>query len=79
MELSKPVFAIPDADKKLKKICQSGLKKRFGNNPPEAVKKRLLHELKIVSKNNHSSYYLLASMLAAEADRLHHAVFFRGV
>lgn len=73
-----PKLQIPDADKKLKNICQKGMKELFGKNPPEAVKTRLLHELKVVSKNKHSAYYLLASMLAEEAERIHHAVFFRG-
>lgn len=76
MELSKKqLLEISDADKKLKKICQSGIKKRFGDQPADAVKERLTHELKVVAKNNHSAYYLLASMLAGEAERLHHAIF----
>ena len=73
-----PKLQIPDADKKLKDICQKGMKEIFGKNPPEAVKARLSHELKVVSKNKHSAYYLLASMFAKEAERIHHAVFFRG-
>lgn len=74
----KRTFEMPDADKRLKAICQKGLKGRFGDNPPDAVKERLAHELKVVARNKHSKYYLLAEMLAEEAERLHHAVFFRG-
>ena len=73
-----PKLQILDADKKLKNICQKGMREIFGKNPPEAVKDRLLHELKVVAANKHSSYYLLASMLVEEAERIHHAVFFRG-
>ena len=73
-----PKLQIPDADKKLKVICQKGMGEIFGKNPPDAVKKRLLHELKVVAGNKHSSYYLLASMLIKEAERIHHAAFFRG-
>lgn len=73
-----PKLQIPDADKKLKKICQKGMVELFGKNPPEAVKDRLLHELKVVAGNKHSSYYLLAAMLVEEAERIHHAAFFRG-
>ncbi len=73
-----PKLQIPDANKKLKVICQKGMREIFGKNPPDAVKKRLLHELKVVACNKHSSYYLLASMLVKEAERIHHAAFFRG-
>ncbi len=73
-----PKLQIPNADKKLKDICQKGMRKLFGENPPEAVKARLSHELKVVANNKHSSIYLLASMLAEEAERIYHAVFFRG-
>ena len=77
-EQSKQKIEILDADKKLKSICQKGLRDRFGKCPPDAVKERLAHELKTVAKNKHSVYYLVASMLAAEALKLHHVVFFRG-
>ena len=36
---------MPDADQKLSSICQKELLERFGDNPPEAVKDRLAHEL----------------------------------
>lgn len=69
---------MPDADQKLNSICQKELKERFGDKPPEAVKDRLAHELKVVARNKHSAYYLIASLIAKEAKRLHHATFFRG-
>ena len=75
---NKQKIEIIDADKKLKSICQQGLKSRFGEFPPDAVKERLEYELDVVAKNMHSEYYLVASMLAKEALRLHHAIFFRG-
>ena len=72
------VFQIKDADRRLKKICQKGMIELFGAQPPAAVSERLAMELEIVKNNQHSSYYLLAHMLAMEARRLHHFAFFRG-
>ena len=77
-ENGKRLLQIKDADKRLREICLKGMKERFGPAPADAVKARIEHELKVVSKNKHSSYYLLASMLAKEADRLHNAFWFRG-
>ncbi len=74
----KILLQIKDADKRLREICFKGMNERFGLHPADAVKDRLDHELKVVSKNKHSSYYLLASMLAQEAVRLHNAFLFRG-
>ena len=76
---NKPSFILPDADERLKEYCYAGMKKLFGDKPPKAVKNRLIHELKVVAKNMHSSYYLLAILLAQEAERLHHSIFFRGI
>ena len=78
MNKSDKKIEIPGADKKLKDICMHGLRERFGNNPPDAVNERLIHELDVVAKNGHSSYYIVASMLAKEAVRLRHFFFFRG-
>lgn len=72
------LFEIPNADHRLEEICVQGLKDEFGDNPPEAVASRLSHELDVVKKNNHSSIYLLASMLANEARRLRYFFYFRG-
>lgn len=72
------LFEIPNADHRLEEICVQGLKDKFGDNPPETVASRLSHELDMVKKNNHSSTYLLASMLANEARRLRYFFYFRG-
>ncbi len=72
-------FVIKNAENELKSVCMNGLKERFGKNPPEAVKNRLIHELDVVSKNHHATYYLLASKLAKEAERLHQVMMIRGV
>ncbi|SDB20429.1 hypothetical protein [Eubacterium oxidoreducens] len=71
-------FEIPNAANRLEEICVQGVKVRFGDNPPEAVTQRLSHELGIVKKLKHASTYLLASMLAKEARRLHYLFYFRG-
>ena len=72
------LFEIPDADHRLEEICAQGLEDKFGNNPPKAVASRLSYELDVVKKQNHSSTYLIASMLANEARRLHYFFYFRG-
>ena len=51
----KNLFVIKNAEEKLKDICMNGLKEKFGKNPPEAVKERLLHELDVISNNHHAS------------------------
>lgn len=72
------LLLLQDADKKLKMLCKKGLREKFGSNVADFVKNRIEYELKVVAKNNHSSYYLLASMLAKEAKRLKHTLYFRG-
>ena len=79
MKKKNSYLIIPNADKRLKELCDQGMKKLFGTRPPQAVKDRLEHELKIVKRNGHASIYLLACLLSQEAERLHHVIFFRGV
>ena len=47
-----PNLVIPDADRRLREICEKGLTKRFGDNPPAAVKDRLELECKCQAKFN---------------------------
>ncbi len=62
-----PFFAVPagyDGDSYLKKLCQDGLKKRYGRTyeqVEEKVRKRLDYELSIVSKMGFSSYFLIVA------------------
>ena len=49
-------FVIKNAKKELKAVCMNGLKEKFGKNPPEAVKNRLIHELDVISRNHHATY-----------------------
>ncbi len=71
-------FYIEKADEKLKEICSQGIKEKFGDNPPEAVKTRLDNELNILSKNGFSDIMLLGIMIAKEAKRVHQSIFFTG-
>lgn len=52
-----PVNITPDNE--LKKICQSGLKLRFGNNVTNEINKRLDYELSIITKTGFASYFLI--------------------
>jgi len=74
-----PNLVIPNADSRLREICMKGLTKRFGDDPPKAVKERLEFELNTVAENQHSSCYLLGSLLAEEATRLKQVFYPRAV
>ncbi len=65
MELGKisfPHYPIPEnhtADSYLEKLCQAGLKTRYGENIPEATRKRLAYELEVIKKTGFASYFLI--------------------
>jgi len=43
----------------LEELCQTGLRERFGENPPAAAQERLQHELGIIKRMGFSSYFLI--------------------
>ncbi len=57
-----PVFEAPDAKtpaEYLRELCEQGVKERYGDNPSEAVKKRLDHELGVITKMGFETYFLV--------------------
>jgi len=57
-----PVFKTPNsipARKYLEELCNEGLIKRFGNQPPVNVIKQLNYELEIVNKMGFNDYFLI--------------------
>jgi len=65
LELGKiklPFFEVPEgfnADTYIEKLAWEGLKKRFGDDPSEEVKKRLEYEIDVIKKTGFSSYLLI--------------------
>ncbi|MCS6852752.1 MAG: DNA polymerase III subunit alpha [Gemmataceae bacterium] len=57
-----PVFT-PPAGKKpedyLRELCESGLRQRYGPEPPPAAVERLRHELAIICRMGFASYFLI--------------------
>jgi DNA polymerase-3 subunit alpha len=57
-----PVFATPgkmSEDQYLRKLCDQGVRERYGENPPKAVWDRLAHELNIITRMRYSAYFLI--------------------
>ncbi|VTT99428.1 dna polymerase iii subunit alpha : DNA polymerase III, alpha subunit OS=Planctomyces brasiliensis (strain ATCC 49424 / DSM 5305 / JCM 21570 / NBRC 103401 / IFAM 1448) GN=Plabr_1519 PE=4 SV=1: PHP: DNA_pol3_alpha: HHH_6: tRNA_anti-codon [Gemmataceae bacterium] len=57
-----PVFAPPPGrtpEEFLRELCEAGVRDRYGDNPSEAVKKRLDHELATINKMGFASYFLI--------------------
>ncbi|MCX7832431.1 MAG: DNA polymerase III subunit alpha [Actinobacteria bacterium] len=57
-----PDYQVPKGetlDSYLRKLCYEGVKKRFGNNPPEEVLNRLEYELKVIKDMGFSGYFLI--------------------
>lgn len=44
-----------------KNLCMQGMKKRYGENPPESYYQRLDYELKTVEKMGYTDYYLIVA------------------
>jgi DNA polymerase-3 subunit alpha len=43
----------------LRELCEAGLIKRYGENPPESARERLEHELGIIERMGFASYFLI--------------------
>jgi len=57
-----PHYALPEnhtADSYLEKLCVDGLKKRYGGNVTDVIKKRLAYELAVIKKTGFASYFLI--------------------
>jgi DNA polymerase III subunit alpha len=57
-----PVFTPPDKKKPedfLRELCATGMRERYGDNPAQAVRDRLEHELGIICRMGFASYFLI--------------------
>ena len=57
-----PAFSIEgvsDNEAYLRRLCDEGLLKRYGENPPEGARERLEYELSVISKMGFVNYYLI--------------------
>jgi len=57
-----PVFQLPKKrtpESYLRELCERGMTERYGDEPSEACKKRLEHELGIIEKMGFASYFLV--------------------
>ena len=43
----------------LKKLCEDGIKERYGENPTEEIQKRAEYELSVINKMGYVDYYLI--------------------
>ncbi|MFO0927963.1 MAG: DNA polymerase III subunit alpha [Gemmataceae bacterium] len=59
-----PVY-LPPAGKTpeayLRELCDAGVRERYGDNPPDAVRTRLEHELGVICRMGFASYFLIVS------------------
>lgn len=57
-----PQFDVPegfDAFGYLVHLCEEGLRKRYGDPPPESVRKQLEYELKVIENVGYATYFLI--------------------
>jgi len=57
-----PVFTPPESktpEEFLRELCELGMKERYGDNPSEAARKRLEHELGTICKMGFAGYFLI--------------------
>lgn len=57
-----PQYEVPEGetlDSYLEKLCREGLKKRYGENPPQEVINRLDYELSVIKDMGFSGYFLI--------------------
>ncbi|MDP2967515.1 MAG: DNA polymerase III subunit alpha [bacterium] len=57
-----PQFAVPSGEKPeeyLEKLCQKGLKEKFGEKPNKEVVERLNYELSVIKQTGFASYFLI--------------------
>ncbi len=57
----------PNADEELVKICEAGMKKRFGDKPDPEVKKRLKRELDAICQNGHAGIFMMWRMIVRKS------------
>jgi DNA polymerase III alpha subunit len=59
-----PVFTPPEGktpEQHLRELCAEGMRERYGDNPSQAVRDRLEHELGIICRMGFASYFLIVS------------------
>ncbi len=57
-----PVFVPPQSKQPedyLRELCEAGLRERYGDNPSQAARDRLAHELGIICRMGFASYFLI--------------------
>src|SRR6185437_9081463 len=57
-----PVFTPPSGkqpEEYLRELCEKGLNERYRNNPPQAARERMEHELGIICRMGFASYFLI--------------------
>lgn len=57
-----PLFVAPDGEDNLsyfKQLCYEGLRRNYGDNPPESIRERLEYELRVISGMGYVEYYLI--------------------
>lgn len=58
-----PVFQLPDGEENdvtyLRKVCEEGLRWRYGDNPEPKYQERLDYELSVIERMGYSSYFLI--------------------
>lgn len=69
---------IDNCENMLKEICYKNLKKNYGENPPELIKKRLDEELHGIISNGYSVTYYIAHKLIEKANEDGYIVGSRG-
>lgn len=53
------IKGVTDNSAYLRKMCEDGLKVRYGENPPQEYKDRLEYELDVIIKMGYTDYYLI--------------------
>lgn len=59
-----PVYLPPQGqtpEEHLRRLCDEGVRKRYGASPPEAVRTRLEHELGVICRMGFASYFLIVA------------------
>ena len=67
---SPPYFEVPDGQDHFayfSRMCEAGLVRRYGENPPEEHKARLRYEMDIVNRMGYVDYFLIVSDFIAHA------------
>ena len=57
-----PSFQPPEGkspEEHLRELCEEGVRKRFGENPPEGTRERLDLELSVINRMGFASYFLI--------------------